>query len=143
MIPRPAGRQTKSGVCVGFDLQPDIRRVFDSLDSGVLWYDTGLRIIDANRVARRTLDLGDGLIGVHAHELGWAQFDEHGAPLPFESRPVCRARNEPGKLTSGTVVVDTPSNGQRWLRVNAIAVDALWPDGPPGVVASFIDYTEE
>ncbi len=128
---------------MGFDLRADIRLVFDSFDSGVIWYDTALRIVDANRAARRALDLGDGPIDAHADQLGWVQFDEHGEPLPFESRPVFRARRDPGVAKNGVVVVDTPRNGRRWLRVNAIAVDDSWPGGPAGVVASFIDFTDE
>ena len=129
---------------MGSDLQPDIRLVVDSFDCGVLWYDAGLRIVDANRAARRALDLGDGLIGVHADELGWHQFDEHGEPLSFESRPVSRALKNPGRTESGVVVVDTPRSGQRWLRVNAIAgvAESPWSAGA-SVVASFVDFTEE
>ncbi len=129
---------------MGTDLQPDIRLVVDSFDCGVLWYDAGLRIVDANRAARRALDLGDGLIGAHADELGWHQYDEHGAPLPFENRPVARALKNPGHTESGVVVVDTPRSGQRWLRVNAVArvAGSPWSAGA-SVVASFVDFTEE
>lgn len=134
---------TTTGECVGPDLQPDMRRVFDSIDSGVLWYDMELRIVDANRAARRALDLGDGVVGAHADALGWRQYDEHGDPLPFESRPVWRARNAPGEEASGVVVIDTPRNGQRWLRVNAVSVESLWPGRGAGIFVSFTDFTEE
>ena len=125
------------------ELDPDIRRIFDAIDSGVLWYDRELRILDANRAARRALDLGDGAVGVPGDALGWQQFDEHGAPLPLEDRPIWRALHRPEREAAGTVVVDTPRNGRRWLHVNAIAVDTLWPGSGPGVVASFNDFTEE
>ena len=121
----------------------DDRRILDSLESGVLWLDTELRLVDANRAARDVLGLGDGPLGVRIGDLGWDQNDEHGAPMPLEQRPVWRALHGDGKTTFGTVVVQTPRHGERWLRVRAMPVDSLGEGLPRGVVASFTDFTSE
>jgi PAS domain S-box-containing protein len=121
----------------------DDRRILDSLESGVLWLDTELRIVDANRAAREVLGLGDGPLGVRIDDLGWDQNDEHGAPMPLEQRPVWRALHGDGRTTFGTVVVQTPRHGERWLRVRAMPVDSLGAGLPRGVVASFTDFTSE
>lgn len=121
----------------------DDRRIIDSLESGVLWFDTELRIVDANRAAREVLGLGDGPLGVRIDDLGWAQNDEHGVPMPLEQRPVWRALHGHGETTSGTVVVQTPGHGERWLRVRALPVDSLGEGLARGVVVSFTDFTTE
>jgi PAS domain S-box-containing protein len=121
----------------------DDRRIIDSLESGMLWLDTELRIVDANRAAREVLGLGDGPLGVRIGDLDWAQHDEHGVPMPLEHRPVWCALHGDGKATSGTVVVQTPRHGERWLRVRAIPVESLGEGLPRGAVASFTDFTNE
>ena len=119
------------------------RRIIDSLESGLLWFDTDLRIVDANRAAREVLGLGDGPLGVRVDDLGWAQNDEHGAPMPLEQRPVWRALHGQGETTSGTVIVQTPHHGERWLRVRAVPVDSLGEGRSRGAVVSFTDFTNE
>src|SRR6478752_2201123 len=84
------------------------RRIFDSLDNGVVWYDARLRIVDANRIARRVLGLGEGVIQSRSDDLGWQQFDERGEPLPLERRPAWRALHGPENPVSAVVIVDTP-----------------------------------
>jgi PAS domain S-box-containing protein len=121
----------------------DDRRIIDSLESGMLWLDTELRIVDANRAAREVLGLGDGPLGMRIGDLDWTQHDEHGVPMPLEQRPVWRALHGDGKATSGTVVVQTPRHGERWLRVRAIPVESLGEGLPRGAVASFTDFTNE
>jgi PAS domain S-box-containing protein len=121
----------------------DDRRIIDSLESGMLWLDTELRIVDANRAAREVLGLGDGPLGVRIGDLDWAQHDEHGVPMPLEHRPVWRSLQGYGKVTSGTVVGQTPRHGERWLRVRAIPVESLGEGLPRGAVASFTDFTNE
>jgi PAS domain S-box-containing protein len=120
------------------------RRLFDSLDLGIVWYDAALRIVDANRVARRVLGLGEGAIDSRSDDVGWLQFDQRGEPLPPERRPAWRALHGQVAKASAVVIVDTPLRGRRRLRVNAVAVEALEAgDGGPGVVASFTDITEQ
>ncbi len=118
------------------------RRIVDSLESGLLWFDPDLRIVDANRAARDVLGLGDGPLGVRIDDLGWAQNDEQGMPMPLEQRPVWRALHGHGETASGTVVVQTP-HGERWLRVRAVPVDSLGDGMPRGAVVSFTDFTRE
>jgi len=122
---------------------PDDRRIIDSLESGMLWFDDELRIVDANRAARDVLGLGDGPIGVRAGDLGWAQNDEHGVPMPLEQRPVWRALHGNGETTFGTVIVQTPHHGERWLRVRAMPLASPGEGRPRGAVASFTDFTNE
>ena len=50
----------------------DDRRIIDSLESGLLWFDTDLRIVDANRAAREVLGLGPGPLGAGIDDLGSA-----------------------------------------------------------------------
>jgi len=120
------------------------RRIFDSLDIGIVWYDAQLRIVGANRVARRVLCLGEGAIDSRSDDLGWQQFDAGGKPLPLERRPAWRALHGRRAAAGAVVVVDTPLGGRRRLKVNAVAVEALEAcDGGPGVVASFTDLTEQ
>jgi len=119
------------------------RRIFDSLESGLLWFDEELRIVDANRAAREVLGLGDGALGVRIDDLGWAQSDDCGVPMPEEDRPVRRALRGHGETTSGVVVVQTTRRGQRWLRVRAVPVDSLGPELGRGAVVSFTDFTDE
>lgn len=119
------------------------RRIVDSLESGLLWFDEELRIVDANRAAREVLGLGDGALGVRIDDLGWAQSDERGVPMPEDERPVRRALRGNGETTSGVVVVRTTRRGERWLRVRAVPVDSLGPELGRGAVASFTDFTDE
>ena len=122
---------------------PFDRAAFDSLDSGVIWYDAGLRIVEANLAARRALGLGSGVILSLIDDLGWRQFDRHLAPLPNERRPVWRAHHGGEGRASDEVVIETREGARRWLRVNAVAVDAVGPVPGPGVFVSFTDFTDE
>ena len=119
------------------------RRIFDSLESGLLWFDEELRIVDANRAAREVLGLGSGALGASIDDLGWVQNDEDGVTMPERQRPVWRALHGEGETTSGTVVVQTPSHGERWLRVRAVPVDSLGEGRGRGAVVSFTDFTSE
>ncbi len=136
MLRFAAGRETR--VAADND-----RRIVDSLESGLLWFDTDLRIVDANRAAREVLGLGSGALGASIDDLGWVQNDEDGVTMPERQRPVWRALHGEGETTSGTVVVQTPSHGERWLRVRAVPVDSLGEGRGRGAVVSFTDFTSE
>ena len=118
------------------------RRIFDSLESGMLWFDADLRIVDANRAAREVLGIDERAYGARIDDLGWPQSDEHGQPMPQQARPLWRALNGNGETASDIVVVQTP-RGQRWLRVRAVPVDDVGEGRGRGVVVSFTDYTHE
>ncbi len=122
---------------------PFDRRLFDTLDSGVIWCDAQLRIVEANRAARLALGLGDGRIDALVDDLGWHQFDRDLQPLVQERRPSWRALHGGEVRASEIVVVETPARGRRWIRVNALAVDVLGPLPGPGVFVSFTDFTDE
>jgi PAS domain S-box-containing protein len=119
------------------------RRIFDSLESGVLWFDEELRIVDANRAAREALGLGGDALGMRIDDLGWAQSDDRGVPMAEDDRPVRRALRGNGETASGIVVVQTTHRGRRWLRVRAVPVDVLGPGLGRGAVVSFTDFTDE
>ena len=119
------------------------RRIFDSLESGLLWFDERLRIVDANHAAREVLGFGPGVLGARIDDLGWAQTDERGDAMPEQPRPVYRALHGDGETTSGIVVVRTPGRGERWLRVRAVPVDSLGAGLGRGAVVSFTDFTDE
>jgi len=119
------------------------RRIVDSLESGLLWFDADLRVVDANRAAREVLGLDRSALGLRIHDMGWVQTDEHGVVMPEDQRPVWRAIHGNGEATSGTVVVQTPRHGERWLRVRAVPVDSLGVGLSRGAVVSFTDFTAE
>jgi PAS domain S-box-containing protein len=119
------------------------RRIYDSLESGMLWFDAELRIVDCNRAAREMLGLDECSFGRRIDDLGWVQSDEHGAVMPEETRPVRRALEGGGETTSGIVVVQTPHHGERWLRVRAVPIDSAGEGHGRGAVVSFTDFTEE
>ena len=119
------------------------RRIVDSLESGLLWFDADLRVVDANRAAREVLGLDRSALGLSVHDMGWVQTDEHGVVMPEDQRPVWRAIHGNGEATSGTVVVQTPRHGERWLRVRAVPVDSLGAGLSRGAVVSFTDFTAE
>jgi PAS domain S-box-containing protein len=119
------------------------RRLLDSLESGLLWFDAELRIVDANRAAREGLGLDESRFGSRIDDLGWLQSDEHGVPMPEASRPVRRALAGGGETTSGIVVVQTPDRGERWLRVRAVPVACVGAGRGRGAVVSFTDFTDE
>ena len=119
------------------------RRILDSLESGLLWFDEQLRIVDANGAARAALGLGSDALGMRIDDLGWTQSDERGVPMPEQERPVRRALRGNGETTSGVVVIETTLRGQRWLRMRAVPVDSLGPGLGRGAVASFTDFTDE
>ncbi len=127
------------GACVETDTN---RRIFDSLESGMLWFDAELRIVDANRAALEALGLHELPLGARGDDLGWVQSDEHGVPLAEQARPLRRALNGSGETTSGIVVVKTPG-GERWLRVRAVPVDSVGAGRGRGAVVSFTDFTDE
>jgi len=124
------------------DTEPS-RRIFDSLESGVLWFDDQLRIVDANPAARAVLGIDERAFGARIDDLGWVQSHEHGEPMAEEARPVYRALHGQGETTSGTVVVGTSARGQRWLRVRAAPVASLGAGHGRGVMVSFTDFTHE
>jgi len=119
------------------------RRILDSLESGLLWFDAERRIVDANRAAREVLGLDERHFGARFEDLGWAQSDEHGAAMPEHARPLRRALDGNGETTSGVVVVDTSERGKRWLRIRAVPVDCVAAGRGRGAVVSFTDFTEE
>ena len=119
------------------------RRIVDSLESGLLWFDADLRVVDANRAAREVLGLDRSALGLSVRDMGWVQTDEHGVVMPEDQRPVWRAIHGNGEATSGTVVVQTPRHGERWLRVRAVPVDSLGAGLSRGAVVSFTDFTAE
>ena len=119
------------------------RRIFDSLESGVLWFDEQLRIVDANRAARELLGLDERSLGGRIDDLGWEQSDELGAPMAQEARPVWRALHGGGETTEGIVVVRTPGHGQRWVRARAVPVASVGEGRGRGVVVSITDFTQE
>jgi PAS domain S-box-containing protein len=116
------------------------RRILESLESGVLWFDAALHLVDANRAARDGLGLGDGPLRLSMRELGWKPADEHGVRLPVEERPVRRALHH-GVETRAVAVVQTERNGERWLRVRAQPAHPV--AGGPGVVVTYVDFTDE
>ena len=118
------------------------RRIFDSLETGMLWFDAERRIVDANRAARAVLGIAESAFGARIDDLGWGQSDEHGEALAAEARPLWRALHGDGETTSGIVVVQTP-RGQRWLRVRAVPVADVGQGRGRGAVVSFTDYTHE
>ena len=119
------------------------RRILDSLESGLMWFDAERRIVDANRAAREVLGLEERHFGARIEDLGWAQSDEHGMPMPEEARPLRRALDGSGETTSGIVVVDTSARGRRWLRIRATPVDCIAAGRGRGAIVSFTDFTEE
>lgn len=119
------------------------RALLDSLESGLLWFDADLRIVDANRAAREVLGLDESRFGARIDDLGWVQHDEHGVAMPEHGRPVWRALHGSGETTSGVVVVHTTDRGQRWLRVRALPVPCIGPGRGRGAIVSFTDFTEE
>ena len=121
----------------------DNSRILDSLESGLLWFDADLQIVDANRAARDALGLGSAELGGDIDELGWAPFDENGAPMPREQRPAYRALHGDGQTIAGMVVVRTRHRGERWLRVRAAPVETLGDGLGRGVIVSFTDFTDE
>ena len=119
------------------------RRILDSIESGLIWFDEELRIVDANRAAREVLGLGSDALGMRIDDLGWAQSDDRGVPMAEDDRPVRRALRGNGETASGIVVVQTTHRGRRWLRVRAVPVDSLGPELGRGAVVSFTDFTDE
>jgi len=119
------------------------RRITDSMEAGLLWFDDDLRIVDANLAAREVLGLRPGQFGARIDDLGWEQSDEQGVRMPQETRPVWRALHGNGETTQGVVVVQTPHHGQRWLRVRAVPVDSLGAGLGRGAIVSFTDFTHE
>ncbi len=119
------------------------RRIVDSLESGLIWFDADLRIVDTNRAAREVLGLDRGSLGMRIQDMGWVQTDENGVVMPEDQRPVWRAIHGEGEGAGGTVVVQTPRHGERWLRVRAVPVDSLGEGLGRGAVVSFTDFTAE
>jgi PAS domain S-box-containing protein len=119
------------------------RRILDSLESGLIWFDEELRIVDTNCAAREVLGLGSDAVGMRIDDLGWAQSDDRGVPMAEDDRPVRRALQGNGETASGVVVVQTTHRGRRWLRVRAVPVDSLGPGLGRGAVVSFTDFTDE
>ena len=116
------------------------RLILSSLREGVVYFDRGGRVIEANAAARKLFGVDEGFELMADRDEDLPVEDADGRQLSLADSPLPRA------IATGLPQVDQAivlrrSNGRRaWLNVNAMPVAG--DDGVDGVVVSVSDETE-
>lgn len=120
------------------------RQDLDTLSEGLVWQDSEGRIIDANAAAAPILGLTqDELLGRTPHDPRWFAVHEDGTPWPGHDHPGMRALQTGQPQRNQLMGVMAPRLGRRWIRIDATPQRRARGGAPVGVMASFVDITDE
>jgi diguanylate cyclase (GGDEF)-like protein/PAS domain S-box-containing protein len=114
-----------------------------ALPAGVVVIDAAGRIVQLNPAAEALLATPAGeAVGLTPLDPHWQVLREDGEPLPNADLPAMRTLATGQGLRGQTIGVRLPGGELRWLLVNTEPIPAS-PGGPHGVVACFVDATEQ
>lgn len=120
------------------------RSVLETIEEGIVMQDASGRITLSNPGAERILGLtADQMRGVTSMDPRWATIDADGNPLPGDQHPAMVTLRT-GQPVSGFVMgVNHPDRDRVWIRINALPITLPGSTGVGGVVATFVDITEQ
>jgi PAS domain S-box-containing protein len=124
-------------------VEAQYRLLFETMAQGVIYLDSGGRVVSANAAAERILGLSsDQLQGQTTFDPRRAAIREDGSPFPGESHPAMVAFRA-GKPVSDVVMgfLYPGSQELRWINVNAIPLFMAGESKPYQVYATFDDIT--
>ena len=120
-----------------------IDRILDSMTEGVIVQDASGAIISANPAAERILGLsGDQLRGRTSRDSRWGAIHEDGSPFAAQDHPTMVAIRTGHPVLGAIMGVDDPTDGRRWIRINATPLFLEGGDHPDAGMATFTDITE-
>jgi two-component system sensor kinase FixL len=119
------------------------RRLFETMEQGVVYQDRGGLITGANPAAERILGVtAEQMRGRDSHDDRWQAIRDDGSPFPGSEHPAMVALDEGRKVLGVTMGVFNPKDDRyRWIRINAIPEFQDGESRPCGVYTSFEDIT--
>lgn len=120
------------------------RAVLDTIEEGIVMMDDAGQIILSNPGAERILGLtASQMRGVTSMDPRWATIDTAGRPLPGERHPAMVALRTGRPVSNFVMGVNHPERALVWIRINAVPITLPGRAGETGVVATFVDITDQ
>lgn len=118
------------------------RRLFDTMEQGVIYQDRDSRIIEANPSAMRILGLSEeDILKRSSFDSEWKAVRPDGQPFPGEEHPSMRALRSGLRETSFMGVHNPETDGQIWIIATAVPEFEGGETSPSGVFVTFTDIT--
>ncbi len=121
------------------------RRLFETMEQGVIYQNVNGNIISANPAAERILGLSfEEMQGKNSQDSHWQMIDEEGNAVPGTDHPALialRTGQRVGPVTRG--VYHPGKNSHVWLSIIAIPLFQPGKKGPFQVYSTFSDITEQ
>ncbi|MCR4393750.1 MAG: PAS domain S-box protein, partial [Dehalococcoidales bacterium] len=103
------------------------RRLFETIDQGIVYHDGDGRVIALNPAAEKILGLRLADMQKPLEESGWEIFKEDGSPMPMEQHPALEAMRSGKEVRDVIFGFFNPVDGRRhWINVSAV------PEFKPG-----------
>ncbi|MGE5548399.1 MAG: ATP-binding protein [Solirubrobacterales bacterium] len=116
----------------------------EALFEGVLLFDATPTVIACNEAALRIFDQSEPeLIGRRLKDSPWRLVSDTGQPLTVDQLPAMTALQSRQPVRNVVIGIDRPSGRRTWTLVNAQPLFTPDDDQPQGVVASFVDITDQ
>jgi two-component system, cell cycle sensor histidine kinase and response regulator CckA len=120
------------------------RAVLDTIEEGIVMQDAQGRIILSNPGAERILGLSaDQMRGVTSMDPRWGTIDTEGRPLPGDQHPAMVTLRTGRPVSDFVMGVNHPERERVWIRINALPITLPGTSGESGVVATFVDVTQQ
>jgi len=121
------------------------RRLFESLDEGVIFFDGSGKIIEANDAARKILGLdANQLKGSKSFSPEWQTINLDGSPFPIEEYPVQIALKTGKAVKKVTMGIFSPTfKDYKWILVNSLPICQSPGEAPDMVTVFFSDITDQ
>lgn len=121
-----------------------LRTLLSTIEEGIVMLDAAGQICLWNEAAERILGLsGDVMLGRSPRDPSWATIDVDGKPLDAADHPAMITLRT-GQPVRGSIMGVRRGDALRaWIRVTSLPITLPGPDARPGVVASFVDITEQ
>ena len=125
--------------------EEQFRRLFETMDQGVVFQDAEGSIVAANPAAERILGLSlEQMLGRTSADPRWHAVREDGSPLPGEEHPITVARLT-GRPVHGVLVGvrNEAEDSTRWILIDAVPQFRPGEERPYQTFAVFTDVTRQ
>jgi len=121
------------------------RRLFESLDEGVIFFDGSGNVIEANDAALKILSLdANNLTGSKSFSPEWQTINLDGSPFPLEEHPVQIALKTGKAVKKVTMGILSPTfKNYKWLSINSLPICQSPGEAPDMVTIFFSDITDQ